>query len=483
MLKRALLAAFMTLLSGAFFAAHAYIEIQLYGGVMSIRVENEMLSNNVMVDSYVNTNESFSAPSTAETFKWIWLECDYGAYGAEGDRSFPEYGTNCGIEMTLPFREPSGKDAQLLIGVLGTQPEPDEAGMGGIMPFVQYDQLVTFRGDYGVESEPEEDNTVYLDTLVGSDVRTLVLEHDGQWPPGVTSEVHFRGETARVRDGVATPDIEVNMGQCNFYAQVVEASAGGDDFRTQVKGLTELEEPQAHDDQMYLALIYPGQDYIGIGANEDSVCTIKYDGYRLRKITEFPGDSWVTLAQVPTSVYRDLDTGTPPFNAAGPLQTMRFDQDCTEANVNHRIYIPASVLRDIPNTLTSIRVWLAAGQSEGVGITSGDVYIGLAAESSLPDFAASPVKLELDDASLDAYQVEKTEGGTLTRDAGGIIIAYHIANNTAADCVGRQQEPEWATNFVTYKKTGATEASTVDVSGYTSGSNDVSGFRRLEVLF
>lgn len=472
-------------------SAHASKEITLLNDILSVRVEQEILSNNVMVSSYVNTNVSYSAPAM-EKRKWIWLECEYGKFGAEPARGFPEYGTNCGIEITDSTYEPSGKDAQLLLGTIGTQPNDTD-----VMQFVQFDDRVWYRGDFGFESTPEEKNTVYLNTNIGGTAHTIFNENNGMWPPGVASHVTFRNEAARITNGTSTAasgGILVALGQCNFQMVGEENGPGGGDWKTQTKGFVQLfQGGMASDDQEALPLIPKGRDYIGITANEDSICSFLPDGYVMRTIREFPGDSWITLWQSPTLIYRDLDANTTPFGAnndggAGDPQTFRSDEQCGLANVNLRLYIPAANMENINTALNGIRGMLSGGITEDAEVTDGRIVIGRADEGALPQYDTSSepiVELNVDeDGEISAANPLEVDQGEFDRDSGGIILAAHIVNNSAQDCVGKQAEPEFATGNVMYTKTGSDESTTTgSLSGYSSNSNQVWLFRRLEVLF
>lgn len=484
MIKRTLVAS-LTLLLGAFFIAPAQASIEAtlgMDGVLSVRVSEEWLSNGVLVEEFYDEDVTYSGPS-AGLFKWVWLECDGDKFFDEANRPFPVLATNCGIEITAPFREPSGKDAQLLVTVIGTQRYDDST----VMKFVQYDQNVMFRGDFGVE-DVEAFTTVHLDTFFDSAVRAVALEHDGQWPPGVSAEIHFRGETARIRDpnpscpGCVDP-IELGMGQCNVQMIAQESGPGGGDWKTQTKAMTEIEEPMGSDDDERLPLTPYGRDWIMIAANEDSTCSFIPSGYRLRTIREFPGDSWVTLAQAPVVNYRDVDTFTGSLNADNPM-TFRDDQTCGLANSTVRVYIPSGSLRDIPAALTSIRVWLAAGQSEGLDLSG--VYVGNANEGALPAYdgtPAGPFSIS-DPAAFDGAEV--SDALTLTRDSGGIIVGFNVANTAGSDCAGNNQETDIDVidNYVTYTKAASQEAGTTGaLAGYSNTTTRSLGFRRLEVLF
>lgn len=499
MIKRTLLAGFLTLLSGAFFNAHAAIEIQFpyFTDDMTVFVEQEMMTNNVMVSSFSTTISNAALDNALPEadggkWAWIWLKCDYGKFGARGERSFPEYGTDCEIEITAQYTRPTA-DAVLLLSAYSRNPDRYDK----LVPYVQTDRRVEF---YGEVLQNEDDrptlHTSYLQPERDiSGTPTMVpgqIDGSTYWPPAVTAEVRFRGECHAVTD--VSPDPA--FCQASFAPVGTEGRSVNSEstfFQTPVaKGSIPFQGDIISDSGQWRSMVPPGRDFAyfgGEGADHSSV-TLMFGGFRLRSTPDpiAAGGSWATLWQVPIGFYvNPAEFGT-PGSGIDPVNPWTFTQDdtCAFDGFTIRQYIPASNLRTIPLTFQSLRLWITAGYVGNEGVSLSKLYIGNADVGALPAFSGSPVQVNIagDTSPLLVMRESAVSNAvTLARLTNtGLIVSAHF-DSAANDCIAVNVEAAYSTGNTTYTKAGVDEAATTGaLSGYSSTSNSTALARRIEVL-
>jgi hypothetical protein len=153
-------------------------------------------------------------------------------------------------------------------------------------------------------------------------------------------------------------------------------------------------------------------------------------------------------------------------------------------NTNIRVVIEAAALTRSGNR---VRLTFTSGTVQNFAID--DCYIGkaftpLGGGHDAYDFSNAPTQVTFNggssgfDIALSSSQVSDEIVFDLD-EARNYIVSYHITNNAAKDYA---QADASASSITTYRKAGATESTTLNVTGYTTHSQAVLGLDTLEVL-
>lgn len=164
-------------------------------------------------------------------------------------------------------------------------------------------------------------------------------------------------------------------------------------------------------------------------------------------------------------------------NAAGPI-TLNADVGGWNGFTVRQVIEDAQLT--FPASTSQIRVTFEAGSAEGLTLTEAYVQNGAAAGDSY-DFASAPVQLLFSasaSTTISAGQQKVSDDAAFTRVSGRrLVISFYINGGTGADTTrSKATETGWS---ALHKN--ASDASTVDATGYTT-TNNIIGVARVEAF-
>ena len=198
---------------------------------LSVRVDDEMMTNRIIAGSFRDADVKLPEIGPGK-FKWLWLVAQRPRLGGLWWWNSPQYGKNLALQWTDPFVAPQA-DAILFLTAVSTQPYNDSA-----LPFKQTGREVRFPGDFAFKWKGKFPERVTEHVNTGG--LAAVVELDGIIPPGVTEEVYFRCEAARITD--ANDNIDLAPPQGNVASVNEEGFNKGGSWRTQCKGLGRIDQ-------------------------------------------------------------------------------------------------------------------------------------------------------------------------------------------------------------------------------------------------
>lgn len=226
----------------------AFNNLSDYGNKINVELYGEHIANGVFVAKVLKT---VTVPPRS-VLSWHKLLLVADADGGNSD-----------VEV-LPLAQSSSRALSRVIGTWGTQTDSP-----GLIMQEQEDRMVTFSGDH--RFQPDFD----IPGGFGGDSKWHNKGAPGAWPPGLAVGVYVRAEARAMVDGFA----QLNLGSRAVDGQTNQP---GTHMRTQIKGFTEPNEPQASVDRLYVPLMPPGDDVISWMCKSETRGNILFSGYRLR---------------------------------------------------------------------------------------------------------------------------------------------------------------------------------------------------------